>query len=92
MIIIQIIYVIIGIFGILSYLSSGKFLTLNLATMLIVGGILSFIFSTWWWFLAPLFDVLIIRPIVFMKQDKKTIYKWKIKCFGQFLKGHSVRP
>ena len=67
MIFIQIIYVIIGIFGILSYLSSGKFLTLNLATMFLIGGILSFIFSTWWWFLAPLFDAFVVRPIVFLK-------------------------
>jgi len=70
MIILQIVYVIVGIFGFLSYLSTGKFLTLNLATIFLVGGILSFLFSTWWWLLAPLIDVFIVRPIVFLRQDK----------------------
>ena len=70
MVFLQIVYVIVGIFGIFSYLSSGKFLTLNLATMFLVGGILSFIFSTWWWLLAPLIDVFIVTPIVFLRQNK----------------------
>jgi len=70
MIILQIGYVIVGILGFLSYMSTGKFLTLNLATMFLVGGILSFLFSTWWWLLAPLIDVIIVRPIAFLRQDK----------------------
>ena len=70
MIILQIVYVILGILGLLSYLSTGKFLTLNLATMFLVGGTLSFLFATWWWLSTPVIDVFIVRPIVFLRQSK----------------------
>jgi len=70
MIYLQIIYMIIGALGFFGYRSNRKLLTLNLAALFFLGGLLSMIFSTWWWLLAPLADALIVRPIVFFMQNK----------------------
>lgn len=70
MIVIQIVYMIIGVLGFFGYLSNKKLSSLGLAGLFFLGGLLSMIFSGWWWFLAPLLDGLVIRPAVFFKKGK----------------------
>ena len=73
--IIQIIYIFLGIGGIIKYNITGEFLTLNLGSLFLVGGILPFFFSSWISLLFPLLDI--PMRCVFYLINEKNIYKSK---------------
>ena len=71
LIIIQVFYLLFGIFGIVRFFFTKNKLSLNLGVLFILGGIISFSLNSWWpLVIAPVID-LVIRKIVSLKQGGK---------------------